>query len=539
MYYLDEKTSLLIQRLLMYTAAQSVSQIAKDLTVNRRVVYYHLDKINVILSEQKISPIVNDKKTGICLTSAQRHCLSVVMENHNVMYVLNTDERQLYFMFYIALAKQRVTIDKMMAVSSMSRNTVLSDVTAIRKYLENSTYDIVLAVNKPLGYHYSGKHMEFIRFLYALLNQIFESDNPVFLQKIKQLLLVHEDAQILLSDEFSKELNRVVYQQTSNLQKTFVNKDLQYALKLFPYFILALKNISDLTISLDLKEISKRLEYPISKNTLDYLSQKFAIEFSTDDIYFVTLMLLSVRKEYDGHVRSTDYTQLHHSLMNFIDLFENQANVQLDDKDEICNRLVMHFKTLLYRKKYNVFTYNPLTTMIKKQYEELFQIILTCSQILEKELMIQLSEEDVAYIAIHFGGVLRHQQKSVMQNKIIILTDEGKSIQTLLIEQCERYLQRVNIIAVLSKYDELASYTDFDMIVTTMSGVRHEKPVVLVNPIFQFNDILNVFRYSVQNKKRSKGIWEKIDAVLNQYVPLKEDRLKLNSALHQIFDEIL
>lgn len=539
MYYLDEKTSLLIQKLLLYTTPQTISQMAKDLQVHRRVIYYHLDKINHILYNQHIENIQNEKNKGVFLTENQRKALENVVKSYEVMYVLNTDERQLYFMFYIALAKQRVTIDKMIEVSAMSRNTVLSDIAMIRKYLQDSSHRIDLAVTKNEGYHYIGKNMDVLHFLYGLLNQIFQSENDVFLQKIKSLLVINEDAKLLLSESFSKELYRIVHQQTETLQKTFVRKDLQYALQLFPYFILALKNIVDLTITIDLKEVAERIEYPIARHTLTRLSEMFHITFSIEDIYFLTLMLLSIRKEYDGHVSSSDYKHLHSSLMRFIELFENEAHVQLDEKEDVCNRLVMHFKSLLYRKKYNVFTYNPLTNMIKTQYEDLFHIVVTCSQILEQNLDIQLSEEDIAYIAIHFGGVLRHQQKNLSHNRILILTDEGKSIQKLLIEQCERYLSRVKIIAVLSQREEINQYEDFDMIVTTLKHVVHEKPVIQVSPIFHFNDILNLFRHSTQNKQQSDRFWRKVDDVLCQYVSIKEERVALSKELYRIFNEIL
>lgn len=539
MYYLDEKTSLLIQRLLVYTTPQTISQIAKDLGVHRRVVYYHLDKINDILQEQNIDAIHNEKNKGVYLTIVQRETLDHVMTSHKIMYVLNTDERQLYFMFYIAMAKQRVTIDKMIEVSAMSRNTVLSDIAMIRKYLKDSSYRIELSATKNKGYHYIGKNMDVIHFLYGLLNQIFQSENAVFLQQIASLLLINEDAKLLLSDDFSKELYSIVHQQTETLKKTFVSKDLQHALQLFPYFILALKNISDLTITVDLKEVAERLEYPIAKYTMMHLGDMFDMTFSIEDIYFLTLMLLSIRKEYDGHVSSTDYIHLHRSLMRFIVLFEHEARVELDEKEELCNRLVMHFKSLLYRKKYNVFTYNPLTNMIKTQYEDLFHIVVKCSQILEQDLHVQLSEEDIAYIAIHFGGALRHQQKNVSYNKIVILTDESKSIQHLLIEQCERYLSRVKIVGVLSRREELTQYDDFDMVVTTLKQVVHDKPVVQVSPIFQFKDILNLFRHSGQNRQQSQRFWNQIDEALAQYVPNKEDRAELNKSLNRIFDNIL
>lgn len=541
--YLDEKTNNLIKQLLVYNKPVSIAQIAKDLGYSRRVVYYHLDKINYELSTQKIETICNEKNRGILICDNQKKRLKKILSTHKVMYVFNSEERVLYLMFYITMAKERITLEKMMTLTNTSRNTVLNDLLQIKKYLSYSSYEVKLVVTKMRGYYFEGSVAQFITFLYALLNQIFQSRNDIFLQQIKQLLLDHEDSKTLVSKAFSKATYQLLQQYTQQLSKTFVESDLIHAIKLFPYFILAMRTTPYLKIDNQLQEVFNRLEYPIAANVMKDLSQMFHIQFSMPDIYFLTLMLLSVRKESDGHIDSPVYKKLNEDLMVFIENFEWQAQIKLENKDEICRRLLIHFKALLYRKKYNIFTLNPLTNEIKQDYEDLFQIISSGAKLLEHSLDIQLSDEDLAYIAIHFGGILRHQKKTLSVDKIVILSEDGHSVQKLLVEQCQKYLSRVKIVDMISRIDDMNWKKQVDFIVTTKHDLILPKEmkldVIIVNPIFQFGDILNLLKRSRNHSIEQSNLTEKLNELLIQYVPNKIERKELGKALIALFDEII
>lgn len=541
--YLDEKTNNLIKQLLVYNKPVSIAQIAKDLGYSRRVVYYHLDKINYELSTQKIETICNEKNMGILICDNQKKRLKKILSTHKVMYVFNSEERVLYLMFYITMAKERITLEKMMTLTNTSRNTVLNDLLQIKKYLSYSSYEVKLVVTKMRGYYFEGSVAQFITFLYALLNQIFQSRNDIFLQQIKQLLLDHEDSKTLVSKAFSKATYQLLQQYTQQLSKTFVESDLIHAIKLFPYFILAMRTTPYLKIDNQLQEVFNRLEYPIAANVMKDLSQMFHIQFSMPDIYFLTLMLLSVRKESDGHIDSPVYKKLNEDLMVFIENFEWQAQIKLENKDEICRRLLIHFKALLYRKKYNIFTLNPLTNEIKQDYEDLFQIIRSGAKLLEHSLDIQLSDEDLAYIAIHFGGILRHQKKTLSVDKIVILSEDGHSVQKLLVEQCQKYLSRVKIVDMISRIDDMNWKKQVDFIVTTKHDLILPKEmkldVIIVNPIFQFGDILNLLKRSRNHSIEQSNLTEKLNELLVQYVPNKIERKELGKALIALFDEII
>lgn len=536
--YLDEKTNILIQKLLQYDHPVTISQIAKDTNLSRRIIYYHLDKINDELKQSNITPIVN--QNGVLVNEHQRGLLEQLIESSDkTLYILSPEERQLYLMFHIAMNSERMTIENFIDLLKISRNTILNDIQQIRTYLATSQYHVQLISNKKDGYHFTGNDADILQFLYALINQILQTKNKPFLNEMLNTFTTDKDSKILLSKEFRDTMYASLQRQTVDLSKTFVEKDLHHAINVFPYFILALRKWPHANLEDQLQEVVDRIEFPIAAKIIYELSETFYLDFTVTDLYFATLMLLSIRKNYDGHNESPVYHKLYQDIMDFITAFEQETHVQLDDKKQICERLMTHFKALQYRKKYNVFSYNPLTSVIKIQYKHLFSSIKKCIQILAEKMAIQFSDDDIAYIAIHFGGVLKNQHKQLSKNRIVIITDEGQAIQNLIVEQCERYLSRVEIVSVISRLEDLSPKLKFDFAVTTLTNITLKQPVVVVNPIFQYNDILNILKYSQDNPITPHHLKEDISQLLHTYPLSDDDRETLTQSILKIIDDSL
>lgn len=61
---------------------------------------------------------------------------------------MKSDERRRLSSIYIAVSTERVTIDKLMQINDVSRNTILNDLTELREELEDKQYKIQLHATK-------------------------------------------------------------------------------------------------------------------------------------------------------------------------------------------------------------------------------------------------------------------------------------------------------------------------------------------------------------------------------------------------------
>ncbi|MBS4750059.1 PRD domain-containing protein [Granulicatella sp. zg-ZJ] len=539
--YLDDKTCLLINELLKQKNPISVTELARQLGLSRRVVYYHLEKINDVLDEQHLPKIVNKQKIGILLTVKQKQYIQTVLKTKDVSYILSTEERQLLLMFYIATTPSKITIQQLMSISQSSRNTILNDLTSIREYLQNSIHDISMSVNKKDGYHFIAKGNVAIEFMYALFIQIFQSKNEIFISMIKEMLHGNDMSECLLSDAFRIQLYQAIKKIEKEIGKNFIDKDLRHMVDVYPYLILGLKNVSNHHIEENLKEVFVRLEYRFAMKVMLEMEKIFHINFSIADIYVAALMLLSSRKDYDKHLLSKDYQQLSQYLVLFVEAFEKQARIELTYKEALCERLLVHFKVLIYRKKYNVFTKNPLKDDIKKKYKDLFIIVKTCVPLLEEKMNIHLNDDDISYLTVHFGGALQKERKKVHLYRMVLLTDEGVGIQDLLIRQCKTYISQLEHVATVSKIEDIPQDVSIDFIVTTIHDVVVDKPCVLVNPIFQVQDIIHLLQVSsgYRLSNMNECVATQLHQVLANYIPNQQQRENAVIDIQNVLDKEL
>lgn len=107
--------------------------ISHALNQSRRKVYYQLDKINQALPKG-VDQIISYPRLGILLTADQKAACRLLLEEvTDYNYVMKSDERRRLSSIYIAVSTERVTIDKLMQINDVSRNTILNDLTELRK----------------------------------------------------------------------------------------------------------------------------------------------------------------------------------------------------------------------------------------------------------------------------------------------------------------------------------------------------------------------------------------------------------------------
>ena len=70
----------------------------------------------------------------------------------------------------------------------------------------------------------------------------------------------------------------------------------------------------------------------------------------------------------------------------------------------LLNQLLTHCKSLLYQKTYNIPSDTQFTNNIKEKFNYLFMVTKRCITLLEEAWLIHMTDDDIAYIAIHLGG---------------------------------------------------------------------------------------------------------------------------------------
>lgn len=524
---LDQSSCDLLRYLIKLEKPETIMTISREMAQSRRKIYYHLDKINDALEESG-EVIKSYPRVGLVLTENQKElCKNLLSEVDSYNYVMSMDERMELITLYICIAKERVTIEKLMDLTEVSRNTVLNDLNEIRHHLSTEQYQVNLAVTKSLGYFLKCHPLNKIQYVHSLLYHIFIEENHSFVAILTEKVKSFNEEDILLSDDLQDFLIHRVQDVENDLGKKINRHEIQFMLQMLPYLLLSCRNI-DLSkddwaeLEREFTLIRKRIEYQVAKKLSIHLLRKFDLSLNDIEISLLAVLLLSYRKDRDIHATSKDFDQLKNTLNKFICKFESSSSFELEHKDDLLQNLLMHCKALLFRKTYGILSKNPLTNQIKEKYASLFAITKSCSVILEEDWLISLNDDEIAFITVHLGGFIKqHHIKNRHAKRIYLICDEGVAIQRLLMKQCINYLPNEMIGAVFTteQFKSVEDILDADLLITTNEELETALPIIQVSPVFDDEDILNITSFVKSKNISSNGnrFSQDLETLLSQY----------------------
>ena len=546
---LDKTSCELLMYLLDQESPKTIMTISKDLGQSRRKVYYHVDKINDALGNPE-HHLVSLPRIGIYLTEEQRlACQQLLSEVDSYDYVMSGEERMQMMLFWIGISKERITVEKLMELTEVSRNTVLNDLNTIRYQLSLEQYQVTLQVSKSQGYYLSAHPLNRIQHLQSLLYHILMEGNGAFVTILEDKIKDRFQGELLLSRQMHQFLKEQVPLVEQDLGKKINHHEVTFMLRVLPYLLLSCDNITrhqekHQDIDQDFSLIRKRIEYRVSERLSERLFETFEISLSELEISLLAILLLSYRKDRDVHAESEDFHQLKVTLEEFIWYFESQTKMEIENKEDLLRNLLIHCKALLFRKTYGIFSKNPLTKQIRSKYSDLFVITKKCAEILEEAWFVHLTDDEIAYLTIHVGGFLKYTPSS--QNttkKIYLVCDEGVGVSKLLLKQCRFYLPNEQIGAVFTT-EQFKSVEDIalvDLVITTNDELESRFPVLKVNPILEAEDILRIVDY-LKNKvfrKDGRSFSENLSTIISTYIPDKRAATKLQQEIQSLINQEL
>lgn len=539
---LDKKSYDLLSYLIRLKEAETVMAISAALGQSRRKIYYHLDKINEALPSH-VAQIVSYPRVGILLNSEQKAaCQQLLNEVTDYHYVMKGDERRSLSAIYIAVATERVTLDKLMMINDVSRNTILNDLAELREELSSYNNKIQLHATKAKGYYFDCHPMALIQYLYKVLAGVYQGGNSSFIKLFDHKLSETQGLSAYFSKEVLDYFHEYLFLSQASLGKTINIQDSQFMLQILPFILLSYRNMqlhseTKTALKRDFNLIWKRKEYQIAKALASELYHNFKLHLDDIEVGTVAMLMLSFRKDQDHHVESQDYEQMRATIGDFIDQLELRYQLHFTHKKDLLRQLTRHCKALVYRKAYGIFSINPLTDHIKEKYEELFAMAQSCAVILEQAWQISLTDDDVAYLTIHLGGELRHSHADWDKTKLVIVSDDGIGIQKLLLKQCQRYLPNCQIEAVFTteQYQSVFDLMSVDIVVSTTDALEALVPILIVNPILSDDDIIRLIRFSKQGRLSDSSRFSlELEKAIETIVKDDADRYALKTKIEKL-----
>lgn len=484
---------------------QSIQLIQDQLDISRRTVYYIVNKINDVFYDLRMEPINNKRGQGYYLTSNQKKAVDSILHSDGTLQNLSPDERVHYLICWMMYPKANIHIENIMELFDISRNSVFNDLKDLKSEIEK--YDVSLYFDIKNGYMING--------------QVFS----------KRALLLYY-LKILLKKIHYKSIE---FLDVSEVE-TFYSRLQQISLKMHneydDYNLLAIACLLNIVHYVDEKFDFSILELRDLEKTEElHMIDKYFQDLNVHERLYLTIHLLGSKA---GSVIRLDDSQrdiqLFELALHLVDLFERQTSCDISEKNELVNSLYMHFKLSMYYYQLSIQISNTLLEDVKENYGNLYQMIKNLCESMDDEFPFILTDSEISYITMHFGGHLKQAQgKFYALIRVLIVCPSGISTSTLLKREVEELYANVTVIAATAA-ENIAQYKEnIDFIVSTID-LDTDIPWIKVNAILTKDDkskIASMMSLNMQTYKLNKDNFSGLFSIIQKYVdPTQMKNLK-------------
>ena len=138
-------------------------------------------------------------------------------------------------------------------------------------------------------------------------------------------------------------------------------------------------------------------EYELAEMISNMVGEHCHIKFPEGEIGFITLHIHSAIN--DGKVSNTvKNTYLSNVIVEYV---ENELNIKINRKSLDYARFCTHIKFAIQRIMENTTVNNDLAKVIKDTYKESYKISENICKVIEEELKLKVSEDEIAFLTIH------------------------------------------------------------------------------------------------------------------------------------------
>lgn len=539
----------------------SIKSLASEFKVSPRTIGYDLDDIEYCIAQYNVELI---KKPGVGISLKGDNCLlkelkKKLLDVRGYQRTLSSEERIYLILFRLFQAKEPIITKELELILKVSKSTIIKDLNEVEDWL--NIHNLKLLRRTNYGLKVEGKELD-IR--HAMLEVLKESVDEKELGKFLSQLKKKDFKDKHLEAGFLSELDKLITKvDLADIEKivSLMEEELGFQLAdgtyldLLVYLALVVSRIlegKDICLSNDrLTMIKKNSEYKIAEKSGKIMGEVFKIKISASEIAAITLHLMGAKlwqkidkKEYKSILENDLNPDLLILTKELIKVAEDYLKVNLMGDQQLLIALALHLKPTINRIKYDLSLKNPFLAEIKQKYEKLFIAAERSAKILQSELRKDISQDEIGYIAIHFGAALEKKRfiNSQYKLKVALVCYSGMGTSNLLFSRLKKEFSEIEISKVLSiaHFEEnRCDLEKVDLVITTIPLNIDSLPVLQVNPLLDNKDKLKIKKiiqknlediredndYSI-NEEYAFQLEEFINIIKKDAIILEEDNFK-------------
>ncbi|MFB2582595.1 transcription antiterminator [Herbiconiux sp. P15] len=264
----------------------------------------------------------------------------------------------------------------------------------------------------------------------------------------------------------------------------------------------------------------------VAENLDALIRSHFGAALGVRELSYLSV-LLTTRVLTPGHDSPTEHVAETYlgaedlaEMRRIVRLASEEYLVDLDDED-FTVRLGLHIRNLVARAQENSFSRNPMTRSIKGSFPMIYELAVFIASQVQRAYDIVVTEDEIAYIALHVGSHLERQNLRQERVSCAIVSPNYYDMHLALRERLETELgSELEVDVVITRADVDWNALSSDIVVTTIPVPAARDNVVVVPPFLTDADV-DAVRRSIAVVRRHRR------------------RMRLKDELLQYFDERL
>ena len=468
----------LLEFLLKQHEYLSANQLAEKYGVSTKTVYQDIDKLNDFFDEGELkSRIVKVPRKGIKLSADEErkkvHSLLLVNKHESGVQDFSPEYRESELIKRLFINQEDLDIYDFAEEMYVTESTVHRDIDKLKKNLGQFNLKIRI------------KH-----------DQLFVDGDEWNIRKALQSYVIQ--AQSLGREEnierfFSEKDIEICKEAISRLSQKYHHQfSEEYSCLLLVECLVFKKRtehnncLTERTSNL-INDLNHLEVYFFSGELLETVINKSFSEISPYEIEAMAYSLLA----YGFSIQSADYIQnIEHQVNELIIKVSNLLSLDLSKDNHLKLMLSNHISKMIFRLRNQIYITNPALEEIKKQYSSLFNVIWIAIRGLSKYYEINISNEELAFIVIHFQLAI---EKIVKPLNIVVICQNGIATSELIMSKLHKIFDSdAKITNINARELDFYDLSNIDLIISTIALPEVKVPVIEVSPILTKDEIESI-----------------------------------------------
>lgn len=484
----ENRTAVILRNIEMQSVC-SVESLAAKLDVSQKTIRNDIKELNCLLGGYAC--ISNNKGTCKLIVFAPKGFTEIRNKIYKQEDLFNSSHTRMAYMFWQLMhAEEPYLTDDLSEEMKVARTTTIGDLNRLRKVIEK--YDLKIKGKANTGLALCGDEYKIRLFI---LENIYE-----------QLYL-------------NFPLGQIIREKLYDFQERLSMDALGFGF-FYRFFVVMIQRMES---GHTIKKLEPKYEelygssaYMIVDEFLNEIEQVKGYKISKEERLFLSISVAGMRTpantaEIEQKISISEGVA--DLIIEILDRIKAELNVTVV-ANELFDDFVYHVFFMINRLKYGFHIYNPMVDDFKNKYSVAYKMAEIAKGVLEERVGIEMTEDEMGFLAAYFGVLLLEQEPEKKRCKIAIVCGSGKIIGRLIENQLKKIFDVEPEFEIFYGIFDENRKDDFDYIVTTTELHMDTKtPVIFMDEVFDREYIQRKFENMRYLSEAGRTIRKGIDSL--------------------------